>query len=223
VSGDERLSAMRVVYTGTQIDPASVPADPADLFRTWLAEAESGGLVAEPNAMVLASTGAGGRPHARTVLLKGLPADEHGETGLLVFTNLESAKARDLADDPAAAAVFGWHAISRQVRVEGTVREALPAASDAYFASRPRESQLGAWASRQSEEIDTRAALDARYEEMERRFEGREVERPPFWGGLVLQPDRWEFWVGHRGRLHDRVLYVAAADGWGWRRSRLQP
>ena len=157
------------------------------------------------------------------MLLKGLPVDDHGGTGLLVFTNLESAKAGELAKDPAAAAVFGWHAISRQVRVEGTVREAPAATSDAYFASRPRESQLGAWASRQSEEIDSRAALDARYEQMERRFAGGQVERPPFWGGLVLQPDRWEFWVGHQGRLHDRVLYVAAGDQPGWRRTRLQP
>jgi pyridoxamine 5'-phosphate oxidase len=223
VSGDdERLGGMRVAYTGAGIDPATVPEDPADLFRAWLAEAESGG-VAEPNAMVLATTGPGGRPHARTVLLKGLPVDDRERTGLLWFTNLESAKAADLAEESAAAVVFGWHAISRQVRVEGTVSEAPAAASDAYFASRPRESQLGAWASRQSQEIDSRAALDARYEQMERRFGGGEVERPPFWGGLLLLPDRWEFWVGHRGRLHDRVLYTATGDQPGWRRTRLQP
>ena len=219
---DERLGGMRVAYTGTQIDPATVPEDPADLFRVWLAEAEAG-AVAEPNAMVLATTGPGSRPHARTVLLKGLPADDRGGTGLLLFTNLESAKAGDLAQESAGAVVFGWHAISRQVRVEGTVREAPTAVSDAYFASRPRESQLGAWASQQSREIESRAALDARYEQMERRFEGGAVERPPFWGGLVLHPDRWEFWVGHRGRLHDRVLYVAADEPPGWRRTRLQP
>jgi pyridoxamine 5'-phosphate oxidase len=223
VSGDdERLGAMRVAYAGTQIDPATVPDDPAELFRAWLAEAEQGGVV-EPNAMVLATSGTDGRTHARTVLLKGLPADDQGATGLLWYTNLESAKADDLAQQALAAVVFGWHAISRQVRVEGTVTAAPAAVSDAYFGSRPRESQLGAWASRQSQEIDSRAALDARYEEMERRFEGGAVERPPFWGGLVLQPDRWEFWVGHQGRLHDRVLYTALGDGRGWRRTRLQP
>ena len=219
---DERLSGMRVVYTGTQIDPATVPEDPAGLFRIWLADAEREGVV-EPNAMVLATTGPNGRPHARTVLLKGLPVGDRGSVGLLVFTNLESAKASDLGQQPAAAAVFGWHAISRQVRVEGPVREAPASVSDAYFASRPRESQLGAWASRQSQEIESRAALDARYEEIERRFEGRDVDRPPYWGGLILHPDLWEFWVGHRGRLHDRVLYLAVDDPPGWRRSRLQP
>jgi pyridoxamine 5'-phosphate oxidase len=214
---------MRVAYTGTQIDPAIVPEDPAALFRAWLADAEQGAVV-EPNAMVLATTGAGGRPHARTVLLKGLPLDDSGATGLLLFTNLESAKAAEIGEHPAAAVVFGWHAISRQVRVEGVVREAPAAVSDAYFASRPRESQIGAWASRQSQEIESRAALDARYEQIEQRFEGSVVERPPFWGGLVLQPDTWEFWVGHRGRLHDRVLYVAVDDdNAGWRRTRLQP
>jgi pyridoxamine 5'-phosphate oxidase len=223
VSGDdERLGAMRVAYTGTQIDPATVPEDPADLFRAWLGEAEQGGVV-EPNAMVLATAGADGRPHARNVLLKGLPVDDRGATGLLLFTNLHSAKAGQIAQQAGAAVVFGWHAISRQVRVEGTVREAPSALSDAYFASRPRESQLGAWASRQSQEIDSRAALDARYEQLERQFEGRTIDRPPFWGGLVVQPDRWEFWVGHRGRLHDRVLYAGRSDRPGWRRTRLQP
>ena len=219
---DERLSGMRVVYTGESLDPAGVPDDPAELFRAWLADAERAGVV-EPNAMVLATTGPSGRPHARTVLLKGLPAADRGSAGLLVFTNLESAKAGELAQHPAAAAVFGWYAISRQVRVEGAVRQAPASVSDAYFATRPRESQLGAWASRQSQPIESRAALDARYEEVERRFEGRDVERPPYWGGLILHPDRWEFWVGHRGRLHDRVLYVAVDDLPGWRRSRLQP
>lgn len=211
---------MRVSYEGHGIDPADVPADPGVLFRTWLADAESAG-VPEPNAMVVATIGSGGEPHARTVLLKGLPVSADGATALVFYTNLQSGKAGDLEATPDAAVVFPWHAMARQVRVECRAQQAPAEMSDGYFASRPRESQLGAWASEQSRPVADRRALDRQYDEIVTRFEGQNVPRPPFWGGFLLEPFGWEFWVGHRGRLHDRVRYDR--DSAGWRRTRLQP
>ena len=210
------LAGLRVAYDAPPLDPTTVDPDPVTQFRAWFADVEAAGLP-EPNAMVLATVDEDGRPAARTVLLKGL--DDHG---LVFYTNLDSAKGRQLAGHPLAALVFGWHLASVQVRVEGTVEAVSAEESDAYFASRPRESQLGAWASAQSEPAESRDALDASYDDVENQFADGVIPRPPFWGGLRVVPQRWEFWAGRRGRLHDRVEYRPDEAG-GWVRTRLQP
>jgi pyridoxamine 5'-phosphate oxidase len=211
----DHLARLRVVYDAPPLDPATVDPDPVTQFRAWFGDVEAAGLP-EPNAMVLATVDEDGRPAARTVLLKGLD-----DRGLVFYTNLDSAKGRQLEGHPLAALVFGWHLASVQVRVEGTVVAVSAEESDAYFASRPRESQLGAWASAQSEPIGSRALLDAAYDDVEREFAGV-IPRPPFWGGLRVVPRRWEFWAGRQGRLHDRVEY-RRDDAGGWVRTRLQP
>jgi len=210
------LAGLRVAYDAPPLDPATVDPDPVTQFRAWFADVEAAGLP-EPNAMVLATVDEHGLPAARTVLLKGLDG-----RGLVFYTNLDSAKGHQLAAHPLAALVFGWHLASVQVRVEGTVESVSAEESDAYFASRPRESQLGAWASAQSDPAESRDALDASYDDVENQFADGVIPRPPFWGGLRVVPQRWEFWAGRRGRLHDRVEYRRDDVG-GWVRTRLQP
>lgn len=195
---------------------ASAGTDPLELFARWLADAEQGGLVL-PNAVNLATVDAGGRPRARMVLFKGLEAG-----GFVFYTNYRSAKARELEGRPDAALTFWWEPPGRQVRVEGTVRRLDAEISDAYFRTRPRDSQIGAYASRQSEEVAGRHQLEDRYREIEKRFEDREIPRPEFWGGYVLTPERVEFWQNASGRMHDRIRYRRIPEG-GWRRDRLSP
>ncbi|HEY8455408.1 MAG TPA: pyridoxamine 5'-phosphate oxidase [Actinopolymorphaceae bacterium] len=196
------LADMRRRYGDAALDEADLYPDPLGQFQRWLADAIEAGL-AEPNAMIVATSTRDGRPSARTVLLKGLD-----ERGFVFYTNLESAKSSDLAENPRAALVFPWHAIQRQVRVTGTVTPVDRAEAAAYFATRPRESQLGAWASRQSHVVPDRATLDRTYAEMQRRFPpGSEVPLPDFWGGYRVRPDVYEFWQGREGRLHDRIRY----------------
>ena len=216
------LSAMRVGYGPAGLDEAQAPADPLDLFAVWFAEVAAGG-VAEPNAMVVATVGGDGWPAARTVLLKGYDAE-----GLRFFTNTGSAKADQLAATPRAALVFPWHEVHRQVRVTGTVARLPDEVVAAYFATRPRESQLGAWASPQSSVVGSRAELDARLAEVAARFPEEEpVPVPPHWGGYLVVPVEWEFWVGRSGRLHDRLRYVrpegSPATSGPWSRERLAP
>ena len=161
------------------------------------------------------------RPRSRTVLLKGL--DAHGA---VVYTNLGSDKARELRATPRAALLMPWYPLQRQVRIEGAVEEVSAAESDAYWATRPRGSQLGAWASHQSREIDSRDTLEEQYAEVEARFDGGDVPRPEFWGGLRIRPERIEFWQGRAHRVHDRIVYERSADDAGagdWTRHRLQP
>jgi pyridoxamine 5'-phosphate oxidase len=209
------LGGERREYAGAELDPATVAADPIVQFRAWFDAARDAGIY-EPEAMTVSTVDAGGRPASRFVLLRGLD-----ERGLSFYTNYESAKGRALAANPYAALTFGWVAIHRSVRVEGPV-ERLPAAeSDAYFAARPRGAQLGAWASPQSTVIAGRDQLDRALADAEERFAGRDVPRPPHWGGFLVAPERVEFWEGRPNRLHDRVRYER--DGDGWRIERLAP
>ncbi|NJR80192.1 pyridoxamine 5'-phosphate oxidase [Sphingomonas corticis] len=182
--------------------------DPFALFDDWFAQARAA-EPNDPNAMALATADAEGRPSVRMVLLKG-----HGADGFVFYTNREGRKAADLAANAQAALLFHWKSLRRQVRVEGAVARASDAESDAYFASRSRDSQLGAWASDQSRPLDARTTFEARFAEVQARFEGGEVPRPPFWGGYRVVPDRIEFWSDRAHRLHERRLFARAGDGW---------
>jgi pyridoxamine 5'-phosphate oxidase len=167
--------------------------------------------------MTLATVTAEGRPSARIVLIKGFD-----ERGFIFYTNYEGRKARELEANPHCALVLYWAELERQVRIEGRVSRVSDEESDAYFAGRPRGSQLGAWVSEQSRSIENRGALEIRLSELEREYEGREIPRPPFWGGFRVEPEVIEFWQGRENRLHDRLQYRRSEDG-GWKRERLQP
>ncbi len=182
--------------------------DPFALFDSWFAEARAS-EPNDPNAMALATADADGRPAVRMVLLKG-----HGPDGFVFYTNRESRKAGDLAVNAQAALLFHWKSLRRQIRIEGPVSRVSDAESDAYFASRSRDSQLGAWASEQSRPLPSRAIFEARFEAMRFRFEGGEVPRPPHWGGYRVTPERIEFWQDRAHRLHERRLFTPGADGW---------
>lgn len=192
------------------------PADPIAQIERWIAEAAAGGL-RNPNAMALSTVGADGRISSRTVLLKGLD-----ERGAVFYTSRSSRKGRALEANPRAALLLHFDALERQISIEGRVTRASDEESDSYFATRPRGSQLGAWASDQSEPVASRSALDARLAAMEERFRGRDVPRPPHWGGYRVSLDRIEFWQGRQDRLHDRVAYTPTRGG-GWTTQRLCP
>lgn len=203
-------------YRGGALIEADADPDPLAQFTRWWREAEAAGEP-EAAAMTLATVGADGAPGARIVYLRGADA-----RGFAFFTNGESRKGRELAADPRAALCFLWPRLHRQVRVEGRVAAQSPAESDAYFAARPRGSQLGAWASPQSEPLRDRAELEARYAAVAARFSGA-VPRPPHWGGYRLLPHALEFWQGRESRLHDRLRYEREPGSGAWRRSRLAP
>lgn len=182
--------------------------NPHGLFDAWYAEARAG----EPNdsnAMALATADSGGRPSVRMVLLKG-----HDTRGFVFYTNLKSRKAEELAANPHAALLFHWKSLRRQIRIEGPVNRVADAEADAYFATRSRDSQLGAWASDQSRPLESRALFETRYAEMAARFDGGEVPRPSQWSGFRLTPQRIEFWIDRDHRLHERRLFEREGDSW---------
>jgi len=210
------MNEIKHTYSAESLDENTVDRNPLILFRRWLDEAKAAGIHLS-EAMTLATSTSDGKPSARLVLLKQV--DEHG---LVFFTNYNSQKARELDANPQAALVFYWPQLERQVRVEGNVERIAAADSDTYFKTRPRESQIGAAASPQSDVVASREVLEQRFRELEKSYEGREVDRPPHWGGYRLKPDRIEFWKGRPGRLHDRILYARQTDG-NWIVSRLAP
>jgi pyridoxamine 5'-phosphate oxidase len=193
----------------------TMASDPFHLFDEWFAEAREN-EANDPEAMALATADADGRPSVRMVLLKG-----RGPDGFVFYTNEQSAKGEQLAANPRAALLFHWKSLRRQIRVEGQVERVSDADANAYFASRGRDSQLGAWASDQSRPLDSRETFEERLAEVKHRFEGRQVPRPPHWGGYRVVPHRVEFWSDRPHRLHERRLYVR--DGSDWRESLLYP
>jgi len=202
------VAHLRRDHDAGALEAGDLGPDPIAAFQRWLAAMVEAG---EPdaNAMVLATADATGAPSARTVLLRGID-----DRGFAFYTNRDSRKGRELGDNPRAALVFLWLAARRQVLVSGAVEEVADEESDAYFASRPRGSQLSAWASPQSSPVASRAELDARVAEAAARFEGRQVPRPPFWGGYRVVPEAMEFWQGRADRLHDRFRFTRSTGGW---------
>jgi len=212
----DHVARLRQEYTRAGLKESDADPSPIEQFRRWFDDALAADLH-EPNAMTVATATPDGRPSARIVLLKGFD-----EQGFVFYTNYEGRKSSELETNPYAALVFYWGELERQVRIEGRVSRVSEAESDAYFAGRPRGSQLGAWVSEQSRPVEDRGALEERLRELQARYESREVPRPPFWGGYRVEPETIEFWQGRENRLHDRLRYRRSESG-GWRRERLQP
>jgi pyridoxamine 5'-phosphate oxidase len=211
------LARLRREYEGRGLDVSDVDPNPIEQFDRWFAEVRAAGYF-EPNAMVVSTVDADGRPRGRTVLLKAVD-----ERGFVFYTNYTSAKAVEIDASGVAALTFSWSEVRRQVRAVGPAARVDDAESDAYFATRPRGSQLGAWASDQSMVVASRAELDDRYAELERRFDGRDIPRPPHWGGYRVRPEVVELWQGRENRLHDRLRYTLDAVTGAWRIERLAP
>jgi pyridoxamine 5'-phosphate oxidase len=210
------IAALRKSYERDALDENAADADPLHQFERWMQQALEGQLP-EPNAMTLATVGADGRPSTRVVLIKGFDA-----RGIVWYTNYDSRKGRELAAHPFAALQFHWVELERVVRIEGRVERTSDAESDAYYASRPLDSRIGAWASPQSQVIPSRATLVANAAQVSARYL-MNPPRPPHWGGFRLVPDRWEFWQGRKSRLHDRLRYRRETVDGPWLRERLAP
>ena len=212
----EDVARLRREYVSSGLSEEDLHPDPVEQFRRWFEVALEAGLH-EPNAMTLATADASGSPSARIVLLKG-----YDERGFVFYTSYAGRKAREMEENPLASLVFYWGELERQVRIEGEVSRVPEEESEAYFASRPEGSRIGAHVSEQSQVVGSRAVLEERQRELEREYAGREIPRPEDWGGYRLAPRRIEFWQGRESRLHDRLLYTADASG-GWEITRLQP
>ena len=212
----DHVARLRKEYTRAGLKESDAASDPIVQFRRWFDEALAADLH-EPNTMTLATATPDGRPSARVVLLKGFDG-----RGFDFYTNYKGRKGGELEVNPRCALVFYWGELERQVRVEGCASRIPEEESDGYFGSRPRGSRLGAWASEQSRPVESRGALEERLRDLEAEYEGREVPRPPFWGGYRVEPYSIEFWQGRENRLHDRLVYRHAGSG-EWRRERLQP
>ncbi|MFI5973190.1 pyridoxamine 5'-phosphate oxidase [Streptomyces sp. NPDC051452] len=214
-------AAMRKQYRAAGLDERNLATHPMDQFAGWFEDAARAalhGTLYEPNAMVVSTTDATGRPSSRTVLMKQFDTD-----GFVFYTNYDSRKGRDLAQNPYVSLLFPWHPIARQVIVTGIARRTGRDETTAYFRTRPHGSQLGAWASAQSTVVASRAELDAAYADLEARYpEGEQVPVPPHWGGFRVAPETVEFWQGRQNRLHDRLRYVCEPAG-TWRVERLSP
>ncbi|MGA0356449.1 MAG: pyridoxamine 5'-phosphate oxidase [Ilumatobacteraceae bacterium] len=204
----DQIRSRRIQYETEGLDLADIDADPVTQWHRWYDQAVEAGLV-EPEAMTVATVDAEGRPDARIVLVRGVD-----ESGLVFFTNYASAKGTQLETTAVASAVFGWLGLHRQVRVRGHVERLDAESSSEYFASRPRGSRIGAWASPQSSVIADRDELDRRVAEVEARFPGDDVPRPDFWGGWLIRPFEWEFWQGRPSRLHDRLRFSGRPGDW---------
>ena len=213
---DTSLADLRKEYTQRSLDRADVLSDPVAQFGRWFTEAQAAQIY-EPNAMHLATVSANGHPTARVVLLKGIE-----EGCFLLYTNYESQKGQDIRQNPYVALTFFWPELERQVRIEGEASKIGEERSTAYFHSRPRGSQLGAWVSPQSQVIRDRALLDGRQRELQERFDDESIPRPAYWGGYAVHPHRIEFWQGRPSRLHDRLQYQRQADD-TWVIERLAP
>ncbi|WP_088278774.1 pyridoxamine 5'-phosphate oxidase [Ideonella sp. A 288] len=211
---DPKIADLRKSYERAELDEAASGERPMQQFEAWFQEALDA-KVPEPNAMTLATVGPGGRPSTRVVLVKGFD-----EQGLVWYTSYHSRKGTELAANPFAALQFHWVELERVVRIEGSVEKVEGAQADAYFASRPLDSRIGAWASPQSQVISSRAVLVANAARVAAQY-ALSPPRPPHWGGYRLRPDRWEFWQGRKSRLHDRLCY--RLDGGRWIRERLAP
>ncbi len=210
------IADLRKEYIQRGLSEADLDPDPIVQFRCWFDEAYAAGLP-EPNAMTLATATNDGRPSARVVLLKG-----YDQRGFVFFTNYESRKGQELAENPWAALVFFWAGLERQVRIEGHVAPISAPESDAYFRSRPRGSRLGAWTSPQSQVIESREVLERRLQKLTEQYADQEVPRPSHWGGYRVEPLMIEFWQGRPNRLHDRLRYRWLSEG-GWQIERLAP
>ena len=204
-------------YSKDQLDEGAVARDPFAQFQSWFDAANAAG-VPEPNAMVVATATAEGRPSSRVVLMRGFD-----ERGFVFYTNYESRKGSDLAANPFASCVWFWQGMERQIRVEGSVARAEPAESDDYWRGRPRMSKLGAWVSDQSSAVESRQALEAEMATLQERFPTDDVPRPPHWGGFRVVPTVVEFWQGRRSRLHDRIVYRRTGPDAPWEIVRLAP
>ncbi len=209
------LADIRREYLGEPLSEAHSDPDPMRQFRRWFEQVRD--VEPDPTAMALATASSDGRPSARTVLLKGVD-----DRGFIFYTNYESRKAREMEATGRASLLFFWRSVERQVRIDGTVERVSPVESDAYFETRPLDSRLSVYASRQSEAIESREVLEEAFERVKRTYGDGGVPRPEWWGGYRVVPDEYEFWQGRASRLHDRLRYVKQANG-SWRRERLAP